>query len=134
MNSVEEKWLDGLDPEVLRRRRERVALIAGALLLFAIAGVLAYLLNRSHTSTDDILLAAQYGVRRSMDFQGQLMFNTPQEAQIVPLGDQKYEVRGWVVEIGGNGTARSYFYSLVVDRDPDRRTDSIWDVALVPRY
>ncbi len=111
MSAVEEP-VPELDPEVLRRRRERSVLVAGSALLFAVVAILGYQLLRPLPVTDHVLLAAQEAVRHHMEPRGSLHFSPKQVTTITDLGDGGYRVQGWVEDITDAGQAEPYFYSV----------------------
>jgi hypothetical protein len=134
MNSVAEEWLEAVDPEVLRRRRERIALILGGVLLFLLAGLLSYSLRPTKPPKDDVLLAAQYGVRRELEVHGSLHFNSSTDAQVQALSEQEFLVRGWVQDVAPDGRVWLYLYHATVDIDSNRGEYHVHDISVLPQY
>jgi len=111
---VEKQWLEAVDPEVLQRRRQKIVLVLGGLLLFAVVGGLAYWLSPRLSSSDDLPLAAQVAVSHQLQARGKLLFNSASEAQVVPQAPGQFLVRGWVRDIAADGRSWNYFYSVTV--------------------
>jgi hypothetical protein len=140
MSDGEGQWLETVDPEVLRRRRERVALIAGAVVVFAIAIAIAIALNRSDSGAlSSVYMAAQEAISSQLAREGKLRFSSMDETQIVQAeGDpgsdrQRYMVRGWVQDVAHGGEVKSYLFTAWVDRDPAARTDTVHSISLMPQ-
>jgi hypothetical protein len=132
MSDGEEQWLDDVDPEVLRRRRGRIALILGGLLLFSAAGVLAYWLRPDQSDAAKVPLAAQYAISRQLNDHGALHFNPPAEAQVVAVSKSEFLVRGWVTDLASDGRKRSYWYSVIVVEGASDYT--FRDISVVEQY
>jgi len=135
MSSVQEQWLEAIDPEVLLRRRERMALaIGGVVLLLLVLGA-AYLFNRPGPPPgNDVLGAAEYAVANSIKPRGTLHFNSLEEAQITQKAPNLYEVRGWVMDLAPTGESQIYIYVATVQRDENRKSDRVRDISVVPEY
>jgi hypothetical protein len=140
MSDAEERWLEVVDPEVLRRRRERLALLAGALLVFATAIVIAVTLNKADTgSASDVYLAAQGAVASQLAPKGRLDFSSQRETRIECVsgdsasGPQQYLVRGWVHDIAAGGQVAAYLFTAYVDRDPATHTDTVHGISVLPQ-
>jgi hypothetical protein len=132
--TVEERWLDSLDPEVMFRRRMRMGLIAGAILVFAMAGVVAYLLIPKQRPADQVLIAAQHAVQAQMLVRGTPFFSPPSVTQVTALSANQFQVRGWVQDVTPDGKLWNYLYSATVDYDPMHARYNVYDVAVVEQY
>jgi hypothetical protein len=136
LKSAEEKWVEGLNPQLLLRRRERTAVVAGGLLLIIVVGFLAYL-SRPRSAADlgnsHIRAAAENGVRVKMQAAGLLRFNAPDQGQVVSNGNNSYTVRGWVQDVTSSGLVRSYYYYVDLDFDPKRGIYMIREVNMAPQ-
>lgn len=129
---MEEPWLDDVDPEVLRRRRERFVLLLSTILVLALAGVLARALYvPSEPPRDLLLLAAREAVRTAIDVRGTLHFNTPQEFQVTPVEGERYEVRGWATDITPEGLSRSYIFVVTLENDSSRQQFRVADLSVI---
>ncbi len=117
MDAVEEP-LPELDPEILRRRRERTALIAGGVVLIAVVAILGYRLLRPLPATDYVLLAAEEMVRSQVHPHGVLHFSPKELTTVTDLGDDGYRVQGWVEDVTDSGPAQRCFYSVNVQIRP----------------
>jgi hypothetical protein len=139
MNESRERWLEAVDPEVLRRRRERLGLIVGGLVVFAIVIAVAFELNKTDSgAVSNVYLAAQGAVSSQMTPKGKLRFSTLNETQVTQIagdssGPQRFLVRGWVQDVTESGQVETSMFTLVVDRDPVSRTDRVHDMSLVPQ-
>lgn len=129
---MEEQWLEAVDPEVLRRRRGRIALVAGGLLLFGFLGVLAYWLKPPASFADDVPLAAEYAVAQHLQIHGKLHFNPVSDAQVTRESTGQYLVRGWVKDVASDGRTWSYLYSVTVIDGQSEYT--FRDVTVMEQY
>jgi hypothetical protein len=138
MSDNHERPLETVDPEVLRRRRERLGLIAGGLVVFAIAGAIAFELNKPDSSAaSNVYVAAQGAISSQITPKGKLRFIPMNETQITRTGDsggaQRFMVRGWVQDVTDGGQVQTYMFTVLVDRDPVSRTDAVHDISLLPQ-
>jgi hypothetical protein len=132
MNDGEEQWPEDVDPDMLRRRRERVALILGGLLLFSLAGLLAYWLRPAQTSADEVPLVAEHAVAQQLHARGALHFSPPAEVQVVPVSAGQYLVRGWVMDVAAGGQSWRYLYTVTVIVGSSEYT--VRDVSVMEQY
>jgi hypothetical protein len=131
MNDGERRF-EVVDPEVLRRRREWVALILGGLLLLALAGAVAWRLRPAQGSADDVPLVAEHAVAQQLHSRGVLHFSSPGEVQVAPISAGQFLVRGWVVDVAADGRSWRYFYSVTVMVGSSEYTAR--DVSVMEQY
>jgi len=135
MDNVPQPWLEEVDPQVLRRRRERIVLILGAVVLFGLFGLLArYLYREPSASTDELLQVAHNAVRARINPNGQLHFSTAAESQVMSVGGERYEVRGWVQDVMESGKGAAYLFTVTLDRDVNRNGYTLVDVSVIEQY
>ena len=120
---------------MLLRRRERLALTIGGVLLLAIVGTAAWWFERPAASpTAELARTAEYAVANHLHVRGTLHFNTAEEAQITQKSNTVYEVRGWVSDVGPDGITQSYFYFVTLERDPGHNQDRVVQISVVEQY
>lgn len=131
MSGVEERWQRDLNPEVLLRRRERMALTIGGIVVLVLVAAAAYLFNRPGPPPEgEILRAAQYAVANAVNARGRLHFNAPEETQISKIGDNVFEVRGWVLDVSESGIGRGYLFVVTVVHDSNKKLDYVRNVSV----
>jgi hypothetical protein len=130
----DEKWLDAVDPEVLRRRRERIALIVGGIVVLALAAVLAWSLRPPKMPDNWVLMAAEGAVRREIISRGSLFFSPPGDTQVTSTGQNQFLVRGWVMQVADDGRSWAFLYYGTVDLDANRGVATVHDLSILPEY
>ena len=113
-------------------------MVAGAIVVLTVVGFLAYLTRpvgivHPGTSNSEVQTAAQNAVRMNMGVDVSLKFNAPEEGQIVPMGDRRYMVRGWVLAVTEAGQTRSYMYSVVLAWDANQELFTVHDLNMIPQ-
>jgi hypothetical protein len=132
MSSAEGQWLEAVDPEILRRRRERIVLLLGAVVVLFLAVTLAYYNRPRPAPPDEMLHAVQYAIRHTILVRGTLFFNSAVDAQVVHLDDNRFEVRGWVQDVNADGFSWTYLYDAKVE--PRQSDYNVYDVTVVPQF
>jgi hypothetical protein len=104
----------GLDPAVLRRRRDLVLTILAGLVSLSVAVFSAQKFIRARPRAEaDILLVVQNAVKRDMGPAVSIQF-APESRKVTTVGAGLYQVSGMFVAVGRQGSSRYFAFDCSV--------------------
>lgn len=111
----------GLNPDILRRRRERVLTVMALLLILGVSVFTSYrLLRAPGTSPKDLVAVAQQAVKDGLPAGMALSFSSLRETLVEPVDGGSYEVSAEVLALTPAGASQHYVFTCTLTLFPDR--------------